>query len=88
MNKKLLHEKLRGNSRLKGDDNLMAGMPGKILDIFVKPGDKLKEGDSLLIMEAMKMENEMFSNRDCVVKKVHVLKNQNVDKGTCLISFQ
>ncbi len=38
---------------------LNSGMPGKIVKIFVKPGDELKEGDPILIMEAMKMENEM-----------------------------
>ena len=84
----LLHESLRAGKGLAGSNELLGGMPGKIVQVFVKPGDEVKEGDPLLIMEAMKMENEMRASKDCVIKKVHVKEGQNVEGGTKLISFE
>ncbi len=66
----LLHESLKGGGGLGGGANLASGMPGKIVKIFVKPGDTLKEGDPILIMEAMKMENEMRASSEVTIKEV------------------
>ena len=63
-------------------------MPGKIVKVFVKPGDEVKEGDPLLIMEAMKMENEMRASGAAVVKDVLVKAGDNVESGATLVTFQ
>ena len=84
----LLHESLKKGGAMSAVDNLISGMPGKIYKLMVKKGDEVKEGDPLLIMEAMKMENEMRADRDAVIKEVHVKSGDNVEGGTLLISFE
>lgn len=84
----LLHESLKGAGTLGGSDSLHAGMPGKIVEIMVTPGQDIKAKQPLLIMEAMKMENEMRATHDARVKDVHVKEGQSVDTGAVLISFE
>ena len=60
-------------------------MPGKILDVKVKPGDAVKEGDFLLILEAMKMENEVVAPIKGVVKEVRVNPGDSVNRGDVLV---
>ena len=62
-------------------------MPGLIIDLKVKTGDTVKAGDSLLILEAMKMENMLKSPGDGVVKNVKVKKGDAVEKNQVLIEF-
>lgn len=83
----LLHESLKRGGSFGGGDNLTSQMPGKIVKVFVKAGDQVKAGDPLLIMEAMKMENEMRADSDCKIKTVHVKEGINVESNTLLISF-
>ena len=85
---KLLHESLTGAGALGSGDSLTAGMPGKIVKIFVKPGDRITAGGPLLIMEAMKMENEMKATHDCVVKDIVVKEGASVDTGATLVTFE
>ncbi len=66
---------------------LKAPMPGKILKIKVQPGESVKKGQSLLVMEAMKMENELKSPLDGVVKTVNVQIGQTVESHAELIRF-
>ena len=84
----LLHESLKSGGNLQHENDLKAGMPGKIVKVFVKPGDSVSEGDPLLIMEAMKMENEMRATKETVVQKVHIKAGENVESGAQLISFE
>ena len=65
-----------------------APMPGLILDVQVKEGDEVKEGDYLLVLEAMKMENTLTAPRDGVVKSITVSKGQTVDKNRLLIEME
>lgn len=65
-----------------------APMPGLIIDILVKAGDSVEEGDNLLILEAMKMENMLVAPRTGIIKAVHVSKQETVDKGMVLIEFE
>jgi biotin carboxyl carrier protein len=67
---------------------LKAGMPGKIIEIFVKPGDLVKANKPLLIMEAMKMENEMRSSHEVRVKEICVKQGDSVESGAILIKFE
>jgi biotin carboxyl carrier protein len=63
-------------------------MPGLILDINVKIGQKVKEDDPLLILEAMKMENVLTSPRDGIIKSISVSKGDAVNKNQLLIEFE
>jgi biotin carboxyl carrier protein len=85
---RILRDSLMGGRSLGGQENLKAGMPGKIVKIFIKPGDEIKAGEPLLIMEAMKMENEMKASEDVIIEKVHVEEGVSVESGALLISFK
>ncbi|MBC3847917.1 acetyl-CoA carboxylase biotin carboxyl carrier protein subunit [Winogradskyella echinorum] len=69
-------------------NNIKAPMPGLILEINIKVGDEVKEGDNLLILEAMKMENVLTSPREGVIKSVKVNQGETVDKNSLLIEFE
>ncbi len=60
-------------------------MPGTILSIAVKAGDSVKAGQVLLILEAMKMENEIVAPRDGTVSRVAVTKGASVNTGDLLV---
>lgn len=83
----LLHESLKAGGGMGAGNNLASGMPGKIVKVFVKVGDKLKAGDPILIMEAMKMENEMRAVGDVIVKEILVKEGENVESGAELVTF-
>lgn len=67
--------------------NLTAPMPGKIISVSVAAGDTVKSGDTLLVMEAMKMEHTIFSPRDGVVKEVFYQPGDQVTDGAQLIDI-
>ncbi len=66
---------------------ITAPMPGTILDIKVTEGQTVKAGDLILILEAMKMENEIVSPKDGVVNKIHILKSTTVSTGDSLVTI-
>ncbi|NKI32810.1 acetyl-CoA carboxylase biotin carboxyl carrier protein subunit [Muricauda sp. DJ-13] len=68
--------------------SIKAPMPGLILEISVSVGQEVKEGDSLLILEAMKMENVITSPRDGFIKEISVTKGSTVEKNHSLITFE
>ena len=68
-------------------DQLKAPMPGLVLNIRVSPGDEVVEGDTLLVLEAMKMENVIKATGEGTVKEIKVGKGDKVDKGQILIQF-
>jgi biotin carboxyl carrier protein len=63
-------------------------MPGKILDIRCQNGQAVKSGDVLFILEAMKMENEIFAGKDGTVTSVCVETGASVDTGAVLATVQ
>ncbi|MCP9200017.1 acetyl-CoA carboxylase biotin carboxyl carrier protein subunit [Gramella sp. GC03-9] len=69
-------------------NDIKAPMPGLILEVNVKEGDEVKEGDYLLVLEAMKMENTLTAPRDGVVKSVSVEKKDTVEKNQLLIEME
>ena len=62
-------------------------MPGTILNVNVNVGDTVKKGQVLLILEAMKMENEIVAPNDGKVVSVHVSKGASVNAGDALVSL-
>jgi len=68
--------------------DLKAPMPGLVLDVVVTEGSIVKKGDSLVVLEAMKMENNIKSPVDGMVKKINVKKGVAVEKNQVLISFE
>jgi len=72
----------------EGSNVMKSPLPGKVLKVFAAPGKAFKRGDALLIIEAMKMENEILAPRDCVVSEVHVEANQSVKTGESLLRME
>ena len=68
-------------------NDLKAPMPGLVLDILVSEGQTIQKGDNLLVLEAMKMENNLKATNDAVVKKIKVSKGDKVEKNTVLIEL-
>ncbi|MBK5192002.1 MAG: biotin/lipoyl-binding protein [Flavobacteriaceae bacterium] len=75
-----------GSAQILND--IKAPMPGLILDVLVEVGDTVKEGDYLLVLEAMKMENTLTALGDGVVKSVSVTKGEKVEKNQMLIEME
>ncbi|WPX08536.1 biotin/lipoyl-containing protein [Anaerocellum danielii] len=69
---------------VSGGIKVSAPMPGKILSVNVQEGQKVKRGDVLFILEAMKMENEIMAPEDGTVEKVLVSKGSQVASGDIL----
>jgi glutaconyl-CoA/methylmalonyl-CoA decarboxylase subunit gamma len=65
-----------------------APLPGVILDILVKVGDEVKASQTLLKMEAMKMENDIQSPSQGIVKEIFVSKGENVLEGASLVKIE
>jgi biotin carboxyl carrier protein len=68
-----------------GDNTIVAPMSGTIFKVKVKPGDTVKRGDVAIILEAMKMENEIFVAADGTVKEVRVSEGAPVQPGDVLV---
>ena len=75
-----------GNSKKLND--IKAPMPGIIIGIEIKKGDQIKEGDTLLILEAMKMENAILCPKDSTVKSILVKTGDTVEKNKLLIELE
>lgn len=68
-------------------NNVKAPMPGLVIRVLVEPGQEVKKGDALLVLEAMKMENMIKSPADAVVSSIDVNLSQAVEKNQVLVSF-
>ncbi|MDB5278996.1 MAG: biotin carboxyl carrier protein [Ferruginibacter sp.] len=67
---------------------IKAPMPGKVLEIAVTNGQSVNEGDKMLILEAMKMENCIVISTAAIIKKIAVTAGQTVEKGQVLIELE
>jgi biotin carboxyl carrier protein len=84
----VIKEKFSGSGAgRKKASNIISPMPGAVVKISVSEGHKVKKGDVLLVLEAMKMENEIKAQESCIVKKILVEEKQSVDKGQLLIEL-
>lgn len=83
---------LRQNMLNKGvgavaDNNIKSQMPGKIVDIFMSEGDLVNEGEPILSLEAMKMQNEITASCNGVIRKIHVVAGQSVMQDELLVEI-
>jgi hypothetical protein len=83
----LLHELGLDTITAAKISDLKAPMPGLVVDILVQENSVVKKGDTLVILEAMKMENSLKATADTVVKKVMVKKGQAVEKNEVLVQL-
>lgn len=67
---------------------IKAPMPGLVLEISISEGQQVKEGDKILILEAMKMENSIMISADASIKKILIRPGQAVDKGQVLVELE
>ncbi len=74
--------KTEGSSKDAG--RIVAPMPGLVVKLLVEPGQEVKKGEGLVIVEAMKMENEIRSPISGTVEKINVIERQAVEKGQVL----
>jgi biotin carboxyl carrier protein len=77
-----------GKASVKQVKEIKAPMPGLVLEIAVSDGQKVSEGDKLLILEAMKMENSIVIQTSAIIKKVSVSAGQAVEKGQVLVELE
>jgi glutaconyl-CoA/methylmalonyl-CoA decarboxylase subunit gamma len=82
---KALSLALGGRGGSVGEGMVLSPMPGRVLKVLVAEGDAIAAGQPLVVVEAMKMENELSSQRDGTVKKVFVTPGQTVESGAKLI---
>lgn len=68
-----------------GAETVKCPMPGKILSVAVTAGQAVKKGDLLCVLEAMKMQNEIYAPHDATVSEVRVAANQTVATGDALV---
>ena len=67
---------------------IKAPMPGLVTRIEVKVGDKVQQGQGLLVLEAMKMENEIRSSSNCIIKEIKVSERMTVEKDQELLTIE
>jgi len=72
----------------KDPKHLMALIPGLVLETLVKPGDRVRKGQSLLILEAMKMQNHIASPQEGTVQSLHVSPGETIPRGQLLVTFE
>lgn len=74
-------------AEVTGEASIKSPMPGLIIAVLVEEGQVVSKGDQIVILESMKMENELHSPRDGVVKRLHVEPGQGVEKNQLLATI-
>ena len=74
-----------GGYAASGPQRIAAPLPGKIVRVLVKPGDRVRARQALIVIEAMKMENELRAGRSGTVAEVQAREAMSVDAGTLLV---
>jgi biotin carboxyl carrier protein len=67
---------------------VLAFIPGTILKVHVKEGQKVKKGDTLLVLQAMKMDNHLLATRNGTIKKIYVKQGEVVPKSHLLLELK
>jgi biotin carboxyl carrier protein len=81
---KLIEHKTAGSRKI----DIIAPMPGMLLKIKKGKGERIRQGESIMILEAMKMENDIKSPKEGVILDIHVQESKAVEKGELLFSLE
>ena len=84
---RMLREMTGADQAVSGEQAIKAPMPGMVLRLEVEVGQRVEAGQGLLVLEAMKMENELKAHAAGVVRSIHVSEKQAVEKGTLLVEI-
>ena len=82
------HAKKDGGASLSGPQRVVAPMPGKVVRVLVQAGEAVRARQPLVVVEAMKMENELRAGRDGTVADIHAQEGASVDAGALLVVIQ
>ncbi len=85
---KFLNQEQENHSSMGSNQQIMVPMPGKVVSIKVKEGDVVEEDTCLVVVEAMKMENNIYALGNAIVEKIHVEKGQLLSAGSLLITLK
>ena len=77
----------KGNKNLQTEKQIIAPMPGKVVKVLVNEGQEVNEGQALVIISAMKMENEFSASTNGKVKKIHIQEGDSVESQQILIEL-
>jgi pyruvate carboxylase subunit B len=83
-----LAEQAHDKAASTGRQVVEAYMPGRVVSLLIEEGAEVTAGDGILVLEAMKMENEIDAERDGVVAKIHVEPGQAVERGDPLFELE
>jgi biotin carboxyl carrier protein len=86
--RKMRMRHIRSGLDVSGPEIIRTSMPGKVVKVLVKEGDKVDSGSGVIIIEAMKMENEIQCRNAGIVKTVHVSAGQTVESHAVLIEIE
>ncbi|MGC9374830.1 MAG: acetyl-CoA carboxylase biotin carboxyl carrier protein subunit [Bacteroidales bacterium] len=86
----LLTEKFKNRKKWEYPDKrkIYSEIPGTIIKIHVEEGQKVKEGDLMMILEAMKMKNKIIFPSDGVVKKIYIKELEKIPKGKLIMELE
>ena len=76
-----------GGAGAAGGGEVLAPMPGRVVKVIAKQGDHVEAGAPMVVVEAMKMENELCCDAPGIVQQVHVEAGQSVDGGALLVQL-
>ncbi len=79
--------RMRKGSEEKQQDKIVSPMPGKVVKIPVKAGDRLQAGDIVVVIEAMKMQSNYKVNSECVVKEILVSEGDSVNSNQVIMTL-
>lgn len=80
--------RMKKNISDKQENNIISPMPGKVIKIPIKTGDRLKEGDTVIVIEAMKMQSNYKVSSDCIIKEILVKEGDSVSGNQVLITLE
>ncbi len=85
---KRLRATAAANGQTEGASEIKTAMPGKVVRVLVEEGAEIKIGDSVIVVEAMKMQNEMKSPKDGIIKKIRFAEGATVNAGDVLVIIE
>ncbi len=82
------HDGTVGGGVASVDENVVANFPAKVVKVNVQKGDHIKQNDTIIVLEAMKMESQIKTPKDCTVSDILVKEGVIVERGTMLAKLK